>query len=166
MLKRKKMKMKAKYMSRPSYPECDILGKTFDTVGGTIARRPVQRALITTDAAADGKVIVDGDDVVIKAVTPVTEIETQIELCDGQKSAASWKFFDCFRKEAEEGKDYIEIFTTAADDCVALCECARHMCERNPGCAGQWKIVEKGKDTRVVIRLFTSKVNSNGLIAE
>ena len=165
--------MKLKYVSRPSYPEVEVFGKTISgSVFGTIDRRPVGRRLLTLEegfapggAKAD-QVVVDGDNTVIQTVEKVSEVEVVVQLVDGSKSAASFKFFDCYTAKNAENPEITDVFTTNGEQLDRIEACAERMCEAAPGNDGQYKVVVKDSGERVFLRAFSKNVVENGKLRD
>lgn len=162
--------MKMKYTEKPTYPEVEIVGKTIDSLKGTIDSRPIGRRLITEEEGfgkgtekAD-KMALNGDGTTIKSVKKVTEVELIIELVDGQKSAASFKFFDVYTAENDENEGVTDVFTTNGEQIGRIDACADRMCDANPGCDGQYKIVCKDSGKRVFLRLIAKNLKDNGKV--
>jgi hypothetical protein len=162
--------MKMKYTEKPTYPEVEIVGKTIDSLKGTIDSRPIGRRLLTEEPGFgkgtqnEGKIVLDGDGVTIKSVKKVPEVEVVIELVDGQKSAASFKFFDAFEAENDENGDVTDLFTTNGEQISRLEACAERMCDANPGVDGQYKIIEKAGGKRVFLRLIAKSLTETGKV--
>ena len=156
--------MKMKYMPKPSYPEVDIIGKTVTSETGTIDRRPIGRKLITAEPGfgEDDKVVLDGDGVTIQSVKKVDELEILVMLVDGQKSAASFKFFEVYTAANKENPEVVDLFTIDADKVERARKCAERMCAANPGCDGQYKFVNKATGERVFLRTIDRELTPNG----
>ena len=165
--------MKLKYTDKPSYPEVEVFGKTISgSVFGTVDRRPVGRRLLTTEegfvsggAHAD-KVIVDGDGTVVQTVKKVDEVEVVVQLVDGSKSAASFKFFDCYTAPNTENEGVLDVFTTNGEQLERIEMCAERMCLMAPGNDGQYSIVAKGDGKRVFLRAFSKNVVDGGKLRD
>lgn len=159
-----------KYTEKPTYPEVEIIAKTVDSLAGTIDRRKFGRLLLTEEEGFgkgtehEGKIVLNGDGTTIKTVKKVDEIEVVIELVDGQKSAASFKFFDAHTAKNDENEDVEDVFTTNGEQMDRIEACALRMCDANPGVDGQYKIVRKDNGTRVFLRLISKTLKENGKV--
>ena len=163
--------MKMKYMEKPSYPEVDVVGKTVDSETGTVDRRKIGRLLITEEAGfgvggdKPNRVVLNGDDTVIQTVEKAAEVEVVVELVDGSKSAASFKFFDVYKVKNSENPDVTDIFTGDGDKIERAVACAERMCEAAPGNDGQYKFIEKASGARVFLRRIEKNLAENGKVA-
>lgn len=168
--KQKANAMKMKYTEKPVYPEVEIVGKTVDSLKGTIDSRPIGRRLLTEEEGfgkgtdKEGKMALNGDGTTIKSVKKVSEIELIIELVDGTKSAASFKFFDAYTAPNDENDGVDDIFTDNGEQIGRIESCADRMTDAAPGCDGQYKIVRKSDGKRVFLRLIAKKLCDNGKI--
>lgn len=151
--------MKMKVTEVPNYPEFEVVGKTTDSTTGTIDRKPIGRALITTEDLQGKKLTpVDGDGTVLKQVTAIDKeaaTELFIELVGGTKSAASRKFFGGYTAENTENAGVKELYTTEVDKINGLVNLAHKMCEVHPESDDQWKIVDKDGNTWYIRTIAT-----------
>ena len=163
---KKEKTMKMKVMEMPKYPEIEIVGKTIDSITGSIDRLPISRSLITTDSVDKTLIVVDGDETVIKHVDAVDKekaTELFVELVGCKRSLASFKFFGGYIGADDRNAGVKVLFTEETEKIDRLVSCAERMCNVNPECDGQWKIVDKD-GTRWFIRTIATKLTSNGKI--
>lgn len=178
--------MKMKYREVPKFEEVEVAAKTLEATTGTIDRKAVSRALITTQEGFRGKTheIVDGDGVNLRTVKSfggetdeVKSVEVFVELVGGKRSLASYKFFSGWIAENPENPGVTDLFVDGAkkDGCAGVAEvtnddkiesivsCARRMCDATPEADGKWQIVTAdGK--RVFLRECATNLRSNGRI--
>lgn len=158
--------MKMKVMEMPNYPEIEIVGKTTDSITGSIDRLPISRSLITTDSVDKTLIVVDGDETVVKHVDAIDKekaTELFVELVGGKRSLASFKFFGGFSSSDDRNEGVKVLFTEEVDKIDRLVACAERMCEATPEADGQWRVVDKD-GTRWFIRVIATKLTSNGKI--
>lgn len=162
--------MKMKYTEKPTYPEVEIVGKTVSSKTGTIDRRKFGRLLLTEEAGfgkgtdKDGKIVLNGDDTTIQTVTKAAEVEVVVQLVDGSKSAASFKFFDVYTAKNPENEDVLDVFTTDVEKVDRVEACAERMCDAAPGNDGQYKIIEKSSEKRVFLRVIAKNLDERGKV--
>jgi hypothetical protein len=164
--------MKMKYTEKPQYPEVEVLGKTTASYTGTIDRRKFGRLFLTEDEGfgpdgdKKGKIVLgDETGATLQTVKKVGEIEVIVKLVDNTKSAASFKFFDCWTAKNAENPDIVDIFTTDVEKCDRVEACADRMCEAAPGNDGQYQIVRKDDEgTRVFLRVIAKNLKENGKV--
>lgn len=155
-----------KIEKKPVYDAINVIGKTYNTVTGSVDRKLVSRVLITADGGFSGQhQVVGGDGTGIITVKPVDgETELFVELAGGIKSLASFKFFGGFEAPNKENAGVTDLFTTEHDKVERLVACAIRMSGAHPECAGQWKVVD-ARGTRYFLREI-APVNESGKIAE
>ena len=160
--------MNMKYTEKPEFKSVNILGKTVDSVCGTIDRKQIARVFITEELGfgVDGKdfVAVKGDEnVTIKTVAKADETEVFVELVGGIKSLATAKFYGAYVAGNKENADVTDIYVTG-DECSKigkLSSIASGMNAVHPECAGEFKFTDKdGK--RVFLRAYRTDVGENG----
>ena len=163
--------MKMKYMEKPSYPEVEVVGKTVASETGTVDRRKFGRLLLTEEdgfgagTEKPNRVVLNGDDTTIQTVKKAAEIEIVVELVDGSKSAASFKFFDVYTAKNAENPEVTDVFTGDGDKMERAVACAERMCEAAPGNDGQYKFIDKATSTRVFLRRIEKNLAENGKVA-
>lgn len=163
--------MKCKYTEIPHYDEVEIVGKTIDTVTGTIDRKPVGRALLTTEAGFEGKhQVVGGDGVAIRSVKKIGEnegdaatVELFVRLVGNIKSLASYKFFTGYVGANAENAGVEDLYTEDCEQVNKIVETARRMCASHPECDSQWEIVD-GSGKRYFLRVIATSISSSGRI--
>ena len=159
---------KVKYTEKPTYEEVELVGKTFDSVTGTIDRKAISRSLITEQAGFEDKhIVVNGDESTIKTVEKIADdgVELFVELVGGVKSLASKKLYKGWTAKNKENGDVVDVYVDAMGEEVSkakgLVDIAERMCAAHPECDNQWKIVDKdGK--RVFIRLVDTEIDGRG----
>lgn len=163
--------MNMKYEAIPQYESVDVAAKTVDTITGTIDRKPVGRALITTAAGFEGKhQVVGGDGVAIRSVQKIgTEngeaapVELFVRLVGGIKSLASYKFFAGYVAKNPENPEVDDLFTDDECQIDKIVHTAERMCASHPECDSQWEIVDaSGK--RYFIRVITTDLTATGRV--
>lgn len=161
--------MKVKYKEIPTYEEVELVGKSFDTIAGTIDRKPVGRALITEQAGFEGKheVVAEGaDGTPIRSVEKINEdgdgIELVVEFVGGIRSLATKKVYKGWTAKNIENKDVVDVFVTDTDAIDAVKRIARRMDEQHPECDSQWQILDKATGKRVFLRLVDTDIKANG----
>lgn len=163
--------MKMKYEAVPSYETVEIVGKTIDTVTGTIDRKPVSRVLLTTDAGFTGAHhVVGGDNTVIRSVQKIgTEngeaatVELFVRLVGDIKSLASYKFFEGFVAKNAENPEVTDLYTTDGCQINKIINTAKRMCDDHPECDSQWEIVD-GSGKRYFLRTIATSLTGNGMV--
>lgn len=153
--------MKMKVTEKPVYPELEVFAKTDTSVCGTIDRKKIGRCLLTLEAIDKDYEVVGGDNVSVKTVKEVEEIELKVEFVGGIKSLASFKFFKAYTATNKENPDVLEVFTTEGDKIDRIEECAERMSAAHPECDGQWKIVNN-EGRRVFVRFIRKELTANG----
>lgn len=164
--------MKLKYTSKPSYPEVDVIGKTVSSEKGTVDSKPIGRLFITGEEGfgpgtekAD-KIILGGDEnIKIISVKKADEIEVKIKLVDGQKSAASFKFYGAYTAKNPENDGVVDVYTTNGENIERAVACAERMADANPGCDGQYEFINAAGEGRVFLRLIVKELTATGKIA-
>ena len=160
---------KVKFTEKPTYEEVELVGKTFDSITGTIDRKPISRSLITEQAGFEDKhIVVNGDEsTTIKTVEKIGDdgVELFVELVGGIRSLASKKVFAGWTAKNKENGDVVDVYLDAAGEDASkargLVDIATRMCAAHPECDNQWKIV--GKDGgRVFIRLVDTEIDGRG----
>ena len=163
--------MNMKYEAVPQYETVEVVGKTLDTITGTVDRKLVGRALLTTQAGFEGKHrVVDGDGTVIRTVQKIGEdegdaktVELFVRLVGDIKSLASYKFFAGYVAENPENPGCIDLFTEDGVQVGKIIETAKRMCAAHPECDSQWEIVDaSGK--RYFLRMIVTDLKANGRI--
>lgn len=163
--------MNMKYEAVPQYETVEIVAKTLDTITGTIDRKLVGRALLTTQAGFEGKHrVVDGDGTVIRTVTEIGEgdgkaatVELFVRLVGDIKSLASYKFFKGYVAANPENPECVDLFTADGDQVQRIVETAKRMCADHPECDSRWEIVDaNGK--RYFLRMIATCLKANGKI--
>ena len=171
--KRKVNKMtKMKFREVPKFEEVDVVAKTCDSVTGTIDRKTIGRALITTAEGFEGKhEVVDGDGTTIRTVKEFGKeenaddaVEVVVELVGGVKSLASYKFFKGYKAANAENPDVMDVFTEDGAQINKIVATAERMCAAHPECDGQWKVVTKSEGRRVFLRLIATNLDATGKI--
>lgn len=164
---------KIKYDKVPVYAEVEVFGKTTSgSVFGTVARRDVGRCLLTEESgfdptAEDGRRMAVGGDAncLIQTVAKVAEKSLFVRLAGGAKSAAEFKFFDCYEAKNRENDGITDVFVKkAVKEVDEIVKCADGMCKAHPECSDRWEIVDKDGN-RVFIRIYGS-VGKNGELVE
>ena len=163
--------MNMKYEAIPQYEQVEIVGKTVDTITGTIDRRPVGRVLLTTAAGFEGKHrVVGGDGTAIRSVTEIGEgegkaraVELFVELVGSVKSLASYKFFAGYVAPNAENPECTDLYTEDCTQVNRLVETAKRMCADHPECDSQWKAVD-ANGRRYFLRKIATSLASNGLV--
>jgi hypothetical protein len=163
--------MQCKYTEVPKYESVDVVAKTTEAITGTIDRKLVGRALLTTEAGFSGKhQVVGGDGTVIRTVQKIGEgegevpaVELFVELVGDIKSLASYKFFKGYVGDNAENAGVKDLYTDDGVQIARLVGTAQRMCDDHPECDSQWKIVDKDGN-RWFIRKITADVKSNGMI--
>ena len=167
--------MKMKYEAIPVFEEVEVVGKTIDTIAGTIDKKPVGRTLITTAAGFEGKhQVVNGDGVGIVTVEEIgandrdgnavgtQEVELFVELVGGIKSLASYKFFKGYEAADRENPECNDLFTEDGEQIGRISDTAGRMCADHPECDGRWKIVDAaGK--RWILRKIDTDLKAYGM---
>lgn len=165
--------MKCKFTEIPHYEEVEIVAKTLEAVTGTIDRRLVGRALLTTEAGFSGKhQVVGGDGVGIRTVQKIgTEngeaatVELFVRLVGDIKSLASYKFFKGYVAQNPENPECTDLFTDDFDQVKRVVDTAKRMCDDHPECDSRWEIVDAaGK--RYFLRKIVADLKANGKIDE
>ena len=165
--------MNMKYEAVPRYEQVDIVAKTLEAVTGTIDRKPVGRALLTTQAGFEGKHrVVDGDGTVIRTVQAIGEnegeaaaVELYVRLVGNIKSLASYKFFKGYVAKNPENPECVDLFTGDLDQVQRIVETAKRMCNDHPECDSRWEAVDaSGK--RYFLRKIVTDLKDNGMIAD
>lgn len=160
---------KVKFTEKPTYEEVELIGKTFDSVTGTIDRKPISRSLITEQAGFEDKhIVVNGDEsTTIKTVAPIAEdgIELFVKLVGDIKSLASKKLYKGWTAKNKENGDVVDVYLDAAGEDASkakgLVDIATRMCAAHPECDNQWAIVDKNGG-RVFIRLVDTEIDGRG----
>lgn len=159
---------KVKYTEKPTYEEVELVGKTYDSITGTIDRKPIGRSLITEAAGFDDKhIVVDGDGATIKTVEKIGDdgVELFVELVGGIRSLASKKIFAGWTAKNKENGDIVDVYLDAAGEDASkakgLVDIATRMCAAHPECDNQWAIVRKDGG-RVFIRLVDTEIDGRG----
>lgn len=163
--------MNMKYEAIPQYESVDIAAKTVNTITGTIDRKPVGRALITTAAGFEGKhQVVNGDGVAIRSVQKIgtdngeaATVELFVELVGGVKSLASYKFFAGYVAKNAENPECVDLFTDDTEKISRVVSTAERMCASHPECDSQWKLVDKD-GTRYFLRVISTDLTATGRI--
>lgn len=163
--------MKCKYTAIPAYEEVEIVGKTVEAITGTIDRKPVGRALITTAAGFAGKhQVVGGDGVAIRTVQAIGEnegdasaVELFVRLVGNIKSLASYKFFKGFVAKNAENPECVDLFTEDCEQVNRIVETAKRMCADHPECDSRWEIVD-ANGVRYFLRKIAANVNAAGMV--
>ena len=163
--------MNMKYTEIPTYESVDVVAKTNEAITGTIDRKLIGRALLTTQAGFEGKhQVVDGDGTPIRTVTEIGEgegkaqaVELFVELVGGIKSLASYKFFAGYVGKNPENADVMDLYTDNGDQVAKIVETARRMCASHPECDSQWKIVD-ASGRRWFLRKIATCLKANGKI--
>ena len=165
--------MNMKYEAVPQHETVEIVAKTLEAVTGTIDRKLVGRALLTTAAGFEGKhQVVGGDGTPIRTVTPIGEnegetptVELFVRLVGNIKSLASYKFFRGYVAENPENRGVFDLYTEDFDQVKRVVDTARRMCGDHPECDDRWEIVDAiGK--RWFLRKIVSDLKANGKIDE
>lgn len=180
--------MQMKYREVPKFETVEVVAKTLEATTGTIDRKAVGRALLTTQEGFRGKTheIVDGDGVTLRTVKSfggevdeVKSVEVFVQLVGGKKSLASYKFFSGWTGENPENPGVVDLFVDGAkkDGCAGIAEitnhakieslvaCARRMCDATPEADGKWQIVD-ASGRRVFLRECATNLKSNGKIED
>lgn len=159
---------KVKYTEKPTYEEVELIGKTFDSITGTIDRKTIGRSLITEQAGFEDKhIVVNGDESTIKTVEKIGEdgVQLFVELVGGVKSLASKKVYKGWTAKNKENADvtdvYVDVASEDASKAKGLADIAFRMCGAHPECDNQWKIVDKD-GRRVFIRLVDTEIDGRG----
>ena len=163
--------MNMKYEAVPQYESVDVVGKTVDTITGTIDRKTVGRVLVTTAAGFEGRhQVVGGDGVGIRTVAEIGEgdgkaavPELFVELVGGIKSLASYKFFKGYTAKNAENPECNDLFTVDGDQVGKIVETARRMCASHPECDSQWRIVD-ANGARWFLRMIATNLTANGKV--
>lgn len=163
--------MNMKYEAVPQYETVEIVAKTLEAVTGTIDRKLVGRALLTTAAGFTGKHrVVGGDGTVIRTVQKIGEdegdaktVELFVRLVGDIKSLASYKFFAGYVAENPENPGCIDLFTGDLDQVQRIVDTARRMCGDHPECDDRWEIVD-GAGKRYFLRKIVTDLKANGKI--
>ncbi len=171
--KRKVTNMNMKYQAKPTYEQVDIVGKTVETITGTIDRKAVARVLLTTQAGFEGKhEVVNGDGTAIRTVKAIGEnegeaatVELFVRLVGDIKSLASYKFFAGYVGDNAENAGVKDLYTENGEQISKMVECARRMCASHPECDDRWEIVD-GNGVRHFLRLISKTLTANGKIAD
>lgn len=159
---------KVKYREIPTFEEVELVGKTYDSVTGTIDRKPIGRALITEQPGFEGKhevVAKDADGTVIRSVEKIDEehgIELAVEFVGGIRSLATKKVFKGYKAKNPENPDVTDLFVECAAVPTELVNIARRMDNVHPECDGQWKVVDVETGKRVFFRIYDPNLKSNG----
>jgi len=159
---------KVKFTEKPTYEEVELIGKTFDSITGTIDRKPIGRSLITEQAGFEDKhIVVNGDESTIKSVEKIGDdgIELFVRLVGDIKSLASKKLYKGWTAKNRENGDVVDVYVDATEEDASkakgLVDIATRMCAAHPECDSQWEIVDKDGG-RVFIRLVDTKIDSRG----
>lgn len=162
---------KIKYEKVPVYAEVEVFGKTTNgSVFGTVARRDVGRCILTEEAGFDPateegrrhKVGDSSNDLIVTAAK-VAEKVLFVRLAGGAKSAAEFKFFDCYEAKNRENEGITDVFVKKnVKEVDEIVKCADGMCKAHPECSDRWDIVDKDGN-RVFIRIY-GEVDKNGEI--
>lgn len=163
--------MNMKYTEIPTYEQVDVVAKTNEAITGTIDRKLVGRSLLTTQAGFEGKhCVVDGDGTPIRTVKEIGEdegkvpaVELFVELVGGIRSLASYKFFAGYIGKNPENAGVTDLYTANEDQVNKIVATARRMCEANPQCDSQWKVVDKDGN-RWFLRKIATCLKANGKI--
>lgn len=163
--------MQCKYTEVPKYETVDIVAKTTEAITGSVDRRLVGRALLTTEAGFSGRhQVVDGDGTVIRTVQKIGEgegeagtVELFVRLVGNIRSLASYKFFKGYVAKNAENPECVDLFTEDGEQVNRIVETARRMCADHPECDSRWEIVDAG-GVRHFLRRITTDVKSNGMI--
>ena len=163
---------KMKFREVPKFEEVNVVAKTCDSVTGTIDRKTIGRALITTEEGFEGKhEVVDGDGTTIRTVKEFGKeenaddaVEVVVELVGGVKSLASYKFFKGYKAANAENPDVMDVFTEDGAQINKIVACATRMADSHPECDGQWKIVTKSEGRRVFLRKIATNLDATGKI--
>lgn len=162
---------KVKYTEKPVYEEVELVGKTIDSVTGTIDRKAIGRSLITEQAGfEDRHVAVGGDGSTIRTVEKIGDggVELFVELVGGIRSLASKKVFAGWTAKNRENADVVDVYvdcaSTDAAKAAGLEGIAERMCAAHPECDGQWKIVDKDGG-RVFVRVVDAEIDGHGMRA-
>ena len=162
--------MQCKYTEVPKYETVDIVAKTSEAITGTIDRKLVGRALLTTAAGFEGKhQVVGGDGTVIRTVAEIGEgegkagtVELFVELVGGIRSLASYKFFKGYVGANPENAGVKDLYTDDGVQVQKIIDTAKRMCADHPECDSQWKIVDKDGN-RWFLRKIVTDVKANGM---
>lgn len=163
--------MNMKYEAVPQYETVEIVAKTLEAVTGTIDRKLVGRALLTTQAGFEGKHrVVGGDGTVIRTVQKIGEeegdaatVELFVRLVGDIKSLASYKFFAGYVAKNPENPECTDLFTDNLEQVGRIVETAKRMCADHPECDDRWEIVDAaGK--RYFLRKIVTDLKANGKI--
>ena len=159
---------KVKFTEKPTYEEVELIGKTFDSITGTIDRKSISRSLITEAAGFEDKhIVVNGDESTIKSVEKIGDdgVELFVELVGGIKSLASKKLYKGWTAKNKENGDVVDVYVDAMGEEVSkakgLVDIATRMCAAHPECDNQWAIVRKDGG-RVFIRLVDTEIDGRG----
>ena len=160
--------MNMKYTEKPEFKSVNILGKTVDSVCGTIDRKPIARTFITEElgfgVAGKDFIAVKGDEnVTIKTVAKADETEVFVEFVGGIKSLATAKFYGAYVADNRENANVSDIYVTGDEysKISKLSSIASGMSAAHPECAGEFKFTDKdGK--RVFLRGYRTDVGENG----
>lgn len=163
--------MQCKYTEVPKYESVDVVAKTTEAITGTVDRKLVGRALLTTEAGFEGRhQVVGGDGVVIRTVQKIGEgegeaptVELFVELVGNVRSLASYKFFKGYVGANPENAGVKDLYTDDGVQIDRLVGTAHRMCDDHPECDSQWKIVDKDGN-RWFLRKIATDVKSNGMI--
>lgn len=163
--------MNMKYTEIPTYESVDVVAKTNEAVTGTIDRKLIGRALLTTQAGFEGRhQVVGGDGTPIRTVQKIGEgegeaqaVELFVELVGGVRSLASYKFFAGYVGKNPENADVMDLYTDNGEQVAKIVETAKRMCAAHPECDSQWKIVDKNGD-RWFLRKIATCLTANGKI--
>ena len=163
--------MQCKYTEVPKYETVDIVAKTTEAVTGSIDRRLVGRALLTTEAGfSGGHQVVGGDGTVIRTVRKIGEgegeagtVELFVRLVGDVRSLARYKFFKGYVAENPENPECVDLFTEDGEQVNRLVETARRMCADHPECDSRWEIVDAA-GVRHFLRKIATDVKPNGMI--
>lgn len=166
--------MNMKYREVPKFEEVEVVAKTTDSITGTIDRKTIGRALLTTADGFEGKhEVVDGDGTTLRTVKEFGKeenaddaVEVIVELVGGIKSLASYKFFKGYKAANAENPDVMDVFTEDAAQINKVVATAERMCAVHPECDGQWKIVTKSEGKRVFLRKIATALSKTGMIEE
>lgn len=163
--------MNMKYEAVPQYEQVDIVAKTLEAVTGTVDRKLVGRALLTTQAGFEGKHrVVGGDGTVIRTVQAIGEnegeaatVELYVRLVGDIKSLASYKFFKGYVAENPENPECVDLFTGDLDQVQRIVDTARRMCNDHPECDNRWEVVD-ASGRRYFLRKIVTDLKDNGKI--
>lgn len=155
---------KIKYEKVPVYAEVEVIGSTKSgSVFGTAARREVGKCILTEEAGFDPSTedgrrhkVGDTSSTLIVTVTKAAEKKLFVKLAGNVKSAAEFKFFDCFTAPNRENEGVTDVFVKGdVKEVDELSKCALAMCAQHPECSDRWEIVDEA-DKRCFIRVYGS----------